>query len=632
MTKLYVTTPIYYVNDNPHIGHVYTTVIADVVARYGRLRGRDVRFLTGTDEHGQKVERSAAKAGLSPKALADRVVQRYHELWPRLHVTHDQFIRTTDDLHVRGAIKLFRRMQDAGDIYKSKYEGWYCTSCESFWPEGQLVDGKLCPDDRTETEWLSEESYFFKLSAYQDKLLAWYDAHPDFVRPATRLSEVRSFVSMGLKDLSVSRTSFSWGIPVPGDERHVIYVWIDALSNYVTALGYADDGPGVGRYWPADLQLVGKDIVRHHAVYWPAMLMSAGLPLPKTIFAHGWWLRDEQKMSKSKGNVVDPLPLLEAFGADALRYFLLREMVFGLDASYSDEALLGRYNSDLANDLGNLASRVLTLVAKFAPGGLPAPSDGELRPHAERAIAAWTEAFDTHAFRSGLEAVLALSAEANRYIVRQEPWKTRDAQVLSDCAEVLRLAALMLSPVLPTASPRLLESLGQAAPRSGDAALVAWGAGRSGVALPTAPPPLFPRIDAKEFFKDMETPEPPKPAPAAAPAAAPEATSDEISIDDFRRIKLRTGVVRNAERIPKADRILKLTIDLGTETRTVVAGIAATYAPDALIGRTVTIVANLKKAVIRGIESHGMVLAADVEGKAILVGFDREIPPGTTVR
>ena len=627
-STFYVTTPIYYVNADPHLGHAYSTVVADTVARYRRLCGDDVYFLTGTDEHGQKVERSATKQGIAPKELADRVADRYRELWPRLRITHDQFIRTTDPLHMRGAAKLFERMKAAGDIYKDKYEGWYCTSCEGFWPESQLLEGKLCPDDKVPTEWVEEESYFFKLSKYQQPLLDLYAKDPGFVRPASRLNEVRQFVAMGLKDLSVSRTSFTWGIPVPGDEKHVIYVWIDALSNYITALGYGDEPEGekVARYWPASLHVVGKEILRFHAAYWPAMLMSAGLPLPKCVYAHGWWTRGDLKMSKSKGNIARIEPLLDTFGADALRYFLLRDMVFGLDAPYTDEAPLARYNSDLANDLGNLASRVLTLIERQAPDGLPAPARGDLATVAERVVPAWRKAFDELAFRSGLEATSELVAESNRFLVRAEPWKTKDVQALADAAEALRLAAIMLHPVMPEATVTLLTQLGQETAVSLDA--LAWGRGRDGGPLKKAPA-LFPRIDRATYLERLERDEPSAPAPESAPASAPDSS---ITIDEFRKAELRTAIVRSATRVPKADRLLQLVVELDGERRTVVAGIAATYTPEELVGRTVILVANLRKAKIRGIESHGMLLAADLDGNAILAGFDREVPPGRTVR
>ena len=422
----YLTTPIYYVNDEPHIGHAYTTIVADAIARYRRATGHDVRFVTGTDEHGQKIERAAAKLGIRPIELADRVVSRYHELWTRLEITHDDFIRTSEPRHHVTVDRVIERMKAQGDIYEAPYEGWYCAGCESFYPESQIVDGK-CPEQGHPVEWLAESSYFFRLSKYEKPLLDWYASHPSFVRPASRFNEVKAFVASGLKDLSVSRTTLKWGIPWPGDPQHVVYVWLDALTNYISALGYGSKDQALyDRYWPARVHLVGKDILRFHAVYWPAFLLSAKLPLPACVFAHGWWLKDEAKMSKSVGNVVRPGPLLEAFGPDALRYFLLRDMTFGLDGTYSDEQFLDRYNGDLANELGNLTSRIVTLCDSGFSGSLPPPSDrpeaAELEPSARQAHAAWRSAFDDYDFSTALGAVWKLAAEVNKFLQTKAPW------------------------------------------------------------------------------------------------------------------------------------------------------------------------------------------------------------------
>ncbi|HXI02789.1 MAG TPA: methionine--tRNA ligase, partial [Candidatus Saccharimonadales bacterium] len=472
----YITTPIYYVNDHPHIGHTYTTVVADVIARFRRMTGQEVRFLTGTDEHGQKIERAAKAQGLTPKALADRVVERYHDLWTKLRITNDDFIRTTEERHARGVLEIFRRIEKAGDVYLGSYEGHYCVRCEAFFPESQLVDGK-CPDFGHPTEWLQEESWFFRLSKFQEPLLRHYRENPGFVEPEVRRNEVVRFVEMGLKDLSISRTSFSWGIPFPDDPRHIFYVWFDALCNYVTALGYADGSDLYRRFWPAAMHLVGKDIIRFHAVYWPAFLMAAGLPLPRTVWGHGWWLRAEGKMSKTSGNVVDPLPLIDALGADPVRYFLMREMVFGLDAQFSEEGLVDRINTDLANDLGNLASRLLTLVASSWQGTvppLPSPSAGvpedlfTLRSRAEVDLETFRASFEACRFHEGLAALWGLIGETNRFLVRWEPWAlAKDpgkrpllGAVLREAAEALAAVSLAVSPVMPGAAAELWGRLG----------------------------------------------------------------------------------------------------------------------------------------------------------------------------
>jgi methionyl-tRNA synthetase len=648
----YLTTPIYYVNDLPHIGHTYTTVVADTIARFQRLAGKPVRFLTGTDEHGQKIEKAAVKQGLTPLQLADRVVARYHELWPKLHIQYDDFMRTTEERHVRGVHAIYERIKAAGDIYLGSYEGWYCTSCEAYYPESQLVDGR-CPEFGHPVEKLAEESYFFRLSKYQEPLLKLYAEHPEFVRPEFRLNEVRKFVEMGLKDLSISRTSFTWGIPVPGAPKHIFYVWFDALSNYVTALGDVGTSRLYKDCWPAALHLVGKDILRFHAVYWPAFLMSAGLPLPCTVFGHGWWLRSEAKMSKSLGNIVDPLPLLESFGPDALRYFLLREMAFGQDALFSEEALVDRVNTDLANDLGNLLSRLLKMIEDYHGGVIPAvakdagPEHAALPEAAARGARDWQAAFDDYRFHEGLAAIWTLVSETNRYIVRWEPWTlakdparaaTLDT-VLHQAAEAIRIVAVAVSPVMPGAARTIFAQLGCAGdPSTAGLAGLKWGGIRKGQKINKGAA-LFPRIDKAAYFasaapaspkptkeKTMDqTPTPPTPAPAA-PA------SDVITIEDFQKIKLRAGRIIAAERLAGADKLLKLNVDLGTETRTVLAGIALHYAPETLVGKTVILVANLAPRKMRGVESQGMVLAADTGTSVLVATFDGDVPAGSTVR
>jgi len=670
--RFYITTPIYYVNDVPHLGHMYTTVVADVSARFQRMKGRDVRFLTGTDEHGQKIEQAARRQGITPKALADRVVARYHELWGKIGSTHDDFIRTTDERHARGVRKIFERVKAQGDVYLGAYSGMYCAGCEAFYPESQIVDGR-CPDMGHPVERLEEESYFFRLSRFQEPLLRHYREHPEFVRPETRLNEVTRFVEMGLKDLSISRTAFTWGIQYPDNPRHVFYVWFDALCNYVSALGYAEDSPLYERFWPADVHLVGKDIVRFHAVYWPAFLMSAGLPLPRTVWSHGWWLRAEGKMSKSTGNVVDPIPLIDSFGAGPLRYFLLREMAFGQDAQFSEEGLIERINNDLANDLGNLTSRLLTLIDSSWSGTLPpiaVPGRGrqplelfELREPAEGALESCRVAYEEFRFHEALSALWDLISRTNRHIVRWEPWALAKVAskrellggVLREAAEALALVAVAIAPVMPEASQELWSRLGGEG-RSGNHDLFLTPAGKRWGILATGATTrrgdsLFPRIDKEAYFKEtsMEPsiPKPPAPPsvpdpatapqPVAAPAspqpgAASSPAAELISIEEFQKVRLRTGRIVAAEKIPGADRILKLTVDVGTDTRTVVAGIALQYAPESLVGRTVIIVVNLKPAKLRGVESQGMLLAADLGGAPIIAGFEREIPPGSVVR
>jgi methionyl-tRNA synthetase len=648
----YLTTPIYYVNDVPHIGHTYTTVAADVVARFRRMLGQEVRFLTGTDEHGQKIERAAMKRGITPMQLADQVVARYQDLWKTMQITHDDFVRTTEERHRRGVVKIFQRILERGDIYLDAYEGMYCTGCEAFFPESQITAG-VCPDQGHPVEKVREESYFFRLSKYQKPLLEFYQSHPGFVRPDFRFNEVRRFVEMGLKDLSISRTSFTWGIPYPGNERHIFYVWFDALCNYVTALGYADDSELYRRFWPADLHFVGKDIIRFHAVYWPAFLMAAELPLPRLVYGHGWWLRSNAKMSKSSGNIVDPLPLLADFGPDALRYFLMREMAFGQDAQFSEEALVDRINNDLANDLGNLLSRLLKMISDFCGGRIAGPSAGiEARDPGESGLAAtaklavkdYRSAFEEFRFHDGLAAIWNLVGETNRHIVRWEPWTlAKDASqrgrletVLYEAAEALRIVAVAVSPVMPGAAQEIWSRLGTAGDVNAQReSALAWGGIAPGQTIRSGSA-LFPRIDKAAYFATtpsttqketrMDQPQPTPPAPPAPPA------SDTITIDDFMKVKLRAGKILQAEKVAGADRLLKLLVDIGTEQRTVLAGIALQYAPEALVGKSVVVVANLAPRKMRGVESQGMILAADDNGRPIIATFESEIPSGAVVR
>jgi methionyl-tRNA synthetase len=670
VSRFYITTPIYYINAAPHLGHAYTTMVADAVARAHRLMGDDVFFLTGTDEHGQKVERAAHKAGKTPTAFADEVAQKFRDMVPLLRISNDDFIRTTEPRHYRAVQELWRIVRERGFIYKGKYEGWYCTVDEVFVPETQLKDGR-CPTCGNSVEKVSEESYFFRLSAFQQPLLDHYRRNPQFVTPAVRRNEMMAFLEAGLEDLSVSRTSFTWGIPVPDDPSHVMYVWFDALTNYLTAAGYGG-GPGdaerLARYWPADVHLIGKEIVRQHAIYWPAFLMAADLPLPRQVVSHGWWLMEGAKMSKSLGNVVRPQDYIERFGLDAFRYFAMREMVFGQDASFTDEAILGRYNADLANDLGNLVSRATTMVHRYCDGVVPAPDAAVAARPEEIALGTLLDALIVgvpeavrrvelhHALRQIWDAIGAV----NRYIVLREPWTlakngARHAELataLYVAADSLFVIAELLRPFIPDAAERTLQMLGISPTAHAWQDLRRTGL-QPGTRLGTTSP-LFPRIEqsidelregkpasraSKKNTSMSDLPLPPDaPSPGARPdsaAAAPPAigTPDRISIDDFMKVELRTAKVLAAERVPKSNKLLKLSVDVGTEQRTIVAGIAEAYEPDAIVGRTVVIVANLKPAKLMGVESNGMVLAASPDGgKPLLVAFDEPPAPGTRVR
>jgi len=654
--KFYITTPIYYVNARPHIGHAYTTIACDAIARRQRLLGKETFFLTGTDEHGQKIQRAAEAAAKSPQQLTDEVSAEFKSLWDRMKLSYDDFIRTTSDRHKRGVQALWQQIRDNGYIYKGHYTGQYCVFDELY--VDAVGPGAPCPECGRPTETVQEENYFFKLSAFQDKLLTLYTEQPDFIRPETRRNEVMSFVRSGLRDLSISRSTFSWGIPVPDDPKHVIYVWLDALSNYITALGFgSDDTKLYDRFWPADLHMIGKEIVRFHCVYWPAFLMAAGLPLPKRIVAHGWLLFEENKMSKSRGNIVRAETILDVLGADALRYFLLREIVFGQDGSFSFDALVQRYNSDLANGLGNFASRTLTMINRYFRGEVPYPSaaaahipaDDAIADAARKTIAEYNNLFDQYQFSRALEAAWGLVAAVDKYIVENEPWtlgekqdeesRSRLATVLYTSAEALRIVTALAHAVIPDATAKIWQQLGLGDIRRFALKDLTWGQLPLGTKLGNVEA-VFPRADRSAIERMQKMEEQPRgislPASAAATAVipAPATTPNgKISIDDFVKVDLRVGQVKVAEKVKGADKLLRLEVDIGTEVRQLVAGIAEAYAPEALIGRKVVIVANLQPRKLRGLESNGMIVAASPEGgKAVLASFLEDVPVGTRLK
>jgi len=634
--SIYITTPIYYVNDMPHIGHIYTTVMADAFARYHRLHGRDVYFLTGTDEHGQKIEKAARSQGIEPIELADRVVARYHDLWRLLRISHDDFIRTSEARHKRGVAEIIRRITAAGDIYKSEYEGWYDARDEAFVPDSQVKDGVEIESGHP-VERLSEASYFFRLSAFQDRLLDWYRANPDCIRPKSRYNEVVRFVEGGLKDLSISRTSLKWGVPYPGDDDHVVYVWLDALTNYVSALGFGgDDDALFRRFWPATMHLVGKDILRFHCVYWPAFLMSAGLPLPEQVFGHGWWLQDDAKMSKSVGNVVRPDHLIHRFGADALRYFVAREMSFGQDASFSDEAFLERFNADLANSLGNTASRTTAMTTRYLDGTVPPPSnDGPVPAAAATAVERYLEHMEALEPSRALEAAWQLLSTIDSFLQATQPWQLAKGgdesraeleSVLYAALEGLRIASILAEPFMPVIAAELRAQLGVDKQPIDLADATRWGGLPGGTKLGDAKP-LFPRVDIKAYLKEIEV-EQEKQAEAESAAA-----EELVTIDDFAKIKLKVGLITAAERVPKSKKLMRINVDVGEgEARQLVAGIAERYEAEALVGRRIVVVANLQPAKLMGVESRGMLLAASVDGDPYLLSVSDDVPPGTGVR
>lgn len=749
--KFYLTTPIYYVNARPHIGTTYTTVVADAIARRKRSLGIDTFFLTGTDEHGQKIERSARQAGCTPQEFTDRVAAQFRGLWDRMGLTYDDFIRTTEPRHKQAVQKLFALLRDQGYIYKGSYTGQYCVSDEAY---VDVPPGAPCPECGRPTETVNEENYYFKLSAFERKLLEFYDEHPEFIEPETRRNEVISFVKSGLRDLSVSRTSFNWGIPVPGDEKHVIYVWMDALANYITALGWGSKDPSLyDKFWPADLHIVGKEITRFHCIYWPAFLMAAGLPLPKRVVGHGWLLFEENKMSKSRGNIVRSETILDTFGAmkpdlpkaeqdrfgaDVLRYFLLREVVFGQDGSFSFDALVQRYNSDLANGYGNLVSRTLAMIGRycggvvpksdFQPINLPTTPTEVVHHQIARSIDEYARAFDSLNFSQALEIAWKHIALVDGYLTATAPWKQPEsvtdeqqqalrATVLYTAAEAIRIITALVYPVIPDAAAKVWAQLGQDDITKANLKDLQWGGLKAGTRLGESTP-LFPRAEKEAITRMNELEQKNNPAPAAAanepgkqgkaahvsklrslldglavaaaestnetsavlalegavaeavrelvggrekqpastsavgpatgasampaapqtgtvvaPASAPATPDGKISIEDFTKVELRVAQVKVAERVPKADKLLRLEVDLGYEQRQILAGIAEAYAPESLVGRKVVIVANLAPRKLRGLESNGMIVAASVEGgRPVLAGFLEDVEVGARLK
>jgi methionyl-tRNA synthetase len=644
----YLTTPIYYPSGNLHIGHAYTTVAGDAMARYKRLRGFDVMYLTGTDEHGQKIQRNAEEKGVTPQGYVDEIVSGIQELWKKLDITYDDFIRTTQDRHKQVVEKIFARLLEQGDIYLDQYEGWYCTPCESFYTDRQLTEGN-CPDCGRSVEKVKEESYFFRMSKYVDRLLRYYEENPEFIQPESRKNEmINNFIKPGLEDLAVSRTTFDWGIKVPGDPKHVIYVWIDALSNYITALGYGTDSDEkYQKYWPADVHIVGKEIVRFHTIYWPIMLMALDVPLPKKVFAHGWLLMKDGKMSKSKGNVVDPVTLIDRYGLDALRYYLLREVPFGADGVFTPEGFVERINFDLANDLGNLLNRTVAMIGRYFDSVIPDYSgahgefDSALLQVNDEVVKNYEQAMEKMEFSIALTSVWQLVSRTNKYIDETQPWvlakdeekKSELGSVMVHLAETLRRIAVLLQPFLTRTPNEIFKQLGIE-----DGTLKTWESLAQFGMIPTGTKvekgqPIFPRLEIEEEVAFIKT----KMQGATAPSEEKKEEEkpeqpEEISIDDFMKIDLRVAEVIACEPIKKADKLLKLQLDLGYEKRQVVSGIAQYYKPEELVGRKVICITNLKPVKLRGELSQGMILAGSKDGQLSLATVDQSLPNGAKVK
>ncbi|WP_191559246.1 methionine--tRNA ligase [Metabacillus idriensis] len=645
--SFYITTPIYYPSGKLHIGHAYTTVAGDAMARYKRMRGFDVMYLTGTDEHGQKIQRKAEEIGVTPQKYVDDIVSGIEDLWSKLDISYDDFIRTTQDRHKDIVEKIFAQLLEQGDIYLDQYEGWYCTPCESFFTERQLDNGN-CPDCGRPVEKVKEESYFFKMSKYADRLLQYYAENPEFIQPESRKNEmINNFIKPGLEDLAVSRTTFDWGVKVPGDPKHVIYVWIDALSNYITALGYGSENDEKYKtFWPADVHLVGKEIVRFHTIYWPIMLMALDLPLPKKVFAHGWLLMKDGKMSKSKGNVVDPVTLIDRYGLDALRYYLLREVPFGSDGVFTPEGFIERLNYDLANDLGNLLNRTIAMIQKYFDGELPAYSgpktdfDEELTSFSNNTIEKYEEAMEKMEFSIALNALWQFISRTNKYIDETQPWnlakdeakKDHLGSVMYHLAESLRISAVLLKPFLTKTPDKMFEQLGIE-----DAGLKEWDSLTEFGQLPQIKVlkgvPIFPRLEVEEEVQYIK-----EQMQGSVPAAVEEkkeqeaVESGEITFDEFMKVEMKVAEVIHAEPVKKADRLLKLQLDLGSEKRQVVSGIAKSYQPEQLVGKKVICITNLKPVKLRGELSQGMILAGEEDGNLSLATVDSSLPNGTIIK
>ncbi len=636
----YITTPIYYSSGSFHLGHCYTTVICDAIARFKRMDGYDVFYLTGTDEHGQKVQQRAEKAGVTPKQFVDRLYEQITALWKKLDISYDKFIRTTDEYHEKTVQKIYEKLLASGDIYKSEYEGLYCTPCEAFWTESQLKDGK-CPDCGRPVIKQKEESYFFRLSKYQDRLIKFYQENPEFISPRSRMNEmINNFIKPGLKDLCISRTTFDWGVKLPFDSKHVAYVWVDALSNYITALGYLqDDHSKFDKYWPADLHMVGKEIVRFHTVIWPALLMALGLPLPKKVYGHGWLLFGDDKMSKSKGNVVDPFFLADRYGVDAIRYFLLREIPFGSDGAYTNEALLVRTNADLVNDLGNLVSRTTAMITQYFEGRIPAPNaytelDKELINLCEATLDKVRKDMDGLSAPDALADIFKIVQRANKYIDETTPWTLnkqgnteRLATVMYVLAECIRFAATLLKPFITATSNVIFAKLGVNSPED-FAEITKFGVLQAGTKVDKGAN-LFNRIDVEKELKALDELAEKQNSDAKTEQTSP---SDIIDINDFAKVKLCTAKVLSCEKVAKSDKLLAFKLQVGDEIRQVVSGIAQYYQPEYMVGKTVVLVKNLKPAKIRGVESNGMILCAADGRSVVFVTPEKDIGSGKEVR